>query len=185
MGVAAGTDFIKIEVNMGWKTLKEHFNIEHIVQVSEGSILIGSGFISDLVKINPATGLISENDCSPGFLERYYPSVHDAQPEIIVELLAKQDTFTASVPVFTYDGANILEKFCEQPGWPNVTHDGMLMHDNTFSTDRNQVVEWAKASNKAHIRHKANHLENLEKDVAIARAKLAVLEDDKKRLEAL
>jgi len=37
---------------MGWKNLKEHFRIGHIVQCRDGVILIGSGYVSDLIKVS-------------------------------------------------------------------------------------------------------------------------------------
>jgi hypothetical protein len=67
----------------------------------------------------------------------------EADPATLKRLVSSPDTFEKSIRVYTYEGAEILEKFCETPGWPNVTHDGEMMYDNTFSTDRDTVVEWA------------------------------------------
>lgn len=57
---------------------------------------------------------------------------------------AKMDVFTSSIPVFTYQDGDILEKQCEFVGCPNATHDGCLMFFNTFSTDKQHVIDQAK-----------------------------------------
>lgn len=60
------------------------------------------------------------------------------------DLLASDDIFEASIPVYTWNGAEIIERYCEETGWPNVTHDGDLMYENQYSTDRSTVIEWAR-----------------------------------------
>ena len=49
-----------------------------------------------------------------------------------------------SLPVYTYEGGEIIEHKCEAYGWPNLTDDGQVMYNNKFSSDRNEVVRWAK-----------------------------------------
>jgi hypothetical protein len=41
---------------MGWKAFKKHFNIEYIVQIRDGKLLIGSPYISELVAISLESG---------------------------------------------------------------------------------------------------------------------------------
>lgn len=57
----------------------------------------------------------------------------NADPTAAAALLAKPDTFAASIPVYTWDASYaIVSHQCEELGWPNVTHDGALMYRNTF-----------------------------------------------------
>lgn len=130
---------------MGWKSIKDHYRIEHIVQVTETGICIGSQLSHALIVIG-LDGAIKKR-YEGGFaanadLKRYQAEM-DADPAKLASLVRQQDRFDASIPVYTFEGDQILEKQCEALGYPNVTHDGELMYENTFSTDRQQVVRWA------------------------------------------
>lgn len=130
---------------MGWKAIRDHYRIEHTVCVSPtGNILIGSAYVPDLITIMP-TGAVRESriGLSGDFLPRYMRDL-TADPSQLRDLFHMPDTFARSLPVFTYRGGEIIEKQCEEYGWPNITHDGELMYENTFSADRDTVVEWAK-----------------------------------------
>ena len=129
---------------MGWKTFKEHFGISHIVQIRGGRLLIGSPFISDLAAIDLRTGAIKIPEYRSDFLRRYYPNVCAATQIEIKDLLDAEDAFVKSIPVYTCEGLKILTKYCEIGAYPNVTHDGVLI-DNTFSTNIDDAVEWAKS----------------------------------------
>lgn len=94
----------------------------------------------------------------------------EAGPETLRQLVQSPDSFAAAVTVYTYCGGDIIEKQCETSGWPNVTHDGEMMYENTFSTDKDQVVVWAK--------------ENAEKELAERQDHLASREANRAKLEA-
>lgn len=98
--------------------LSEHYKIGHIVQVSNGAICIGSPYIHDILKIT-LDGLVAKRDrnTSNADLTRYQREF-DADPELLTRLAQAPDSFQASIPVFTYEGGQVLEKFCEQLGWP-------------------------------------------------------------------
>ena len=169
---------------MGVKSLKERFGISHIVQATKDGACIGSGYVSDLVTIDRVTGKMTENATFSGFLRQHYPALIEASPDEIVRLLSAQDEFAADIPVFTYEGAKIIEKRCEKPGWPNVTHDGDVMYDNTYSTDKQTVVRWAKRNAKAGISIIARSITDTEKRLAEQRDDLAKCENDLAELDA-
>lgn len=169
---------------MGWKALKEYFGITHIVQVAQDKVLIGSGYVSDIATIDSKTGEVATNMTFPGFLKEHYPALLAAKPADIVQLLESLDTFSASVPVFTYEGGKIIEKFCEEPGWPNVTHDGCVMYDNSYSTDKEKVVRFARRNAEAGIRLLTESILDAEKRLAAQRADLAECEADLAELNA-
>ncbi len=131
---------------MGWKLLKERFAINHIVQIREGRVLVGSPYVGNLAEINPDTGTLCRNTAFPRFLEENYPALACADPAELIAILAAPDCFSASLPVWTYDGAKIIEQQCEERGYPNVTHDGTLQYDN-FDTPEKALakanIEWA------------------------------------------
>jgi len=144
---------------MGWNAFKKHFGITHIVQIRERQLLIGSPYISDLVSINIDTGIIKKPEpYHDRFLRENYPNVSAAMPSEIKALLDAEDTFAESIPVYTYEGLRISTKYCEEVGYPNVTHDGALMFDNTFLMDIDDVVAWAKSE-------RGYRLENLRESI--------------------
>lgn len=129
---------------MGWKNVKTHYRIEHLVHVTPAGICIGSPYIHDIIVIDQQGQLVKRyEDRGNAELQRYQREM-EADPVQLRLLVAAPDSFTEHIPVFTYDGAEILEKRCEKLGWPNVTHDGQLMYENTFSADKATVIAWAK-----------------------------------------
>lgn len=130
---------------MGWKNLKEAFDIDrHHVVVEDGNIHIGSGFVHDLVVVDTKTGEVRQNKTFSDFLSKTYPALELASQSRLLDLIKTPDTFKASIPVYTFRDGEIIECQCEEPGYPNVTHDGQLMYENRFSIDIGQVVQWAK-----------------------------------------
>lgn len=169
---------------MGWKNIKEHFGLRQHVHVTEKGVTFGSGYVPDLVSIDKTTGVVHENPTFAGFLRREYPAVLDATPEELVRLIAEPDTFSASIAVYTYEGAEIIEKACEVPGWPNATHDGCLMYDNTFSTNKALVVRWAMRNAACASEMSRRRIAEIEQDLVRMKSELARYEDDEAKLAA-
>lgn len=168
---------------MGWKRLKEHFGIKHSIQVTNAGICIGSGYVSALVTIDPKSGTVHENPTFRNFLLEKYPALQEAKPEEIAKLIAAPDTFTSAIAVYTYEGGEIIEKSCEEPGWPNVTHDGRMMKEDTFSTDKAKAVAWAKRNATSAIKLTGDRIARAEIDLAVLRVRLAGFAADKEKLE--
>lgn len=159
---------------MGWKTLKDAYGIDkHIVCVTSKGICIGSGYVHDLVTIDTVTGRLRENEAFLGFIRQYYPALVQATPAEILAHIQAEDTFAAAIPVFTYEGATIVEKRCETPGWPNTTHDGALMYENTYSTGREVVIGWAKRSAKLEAEHLEEGIARLNEQLADMQSRLS------------
>lgn len=153
---------------MGWKNVKEHYGItgsNRIVHVVGGEILIGVGYINDLMRIS-ADGVLVKKDQSLGSADfARYAREMEADPQKLRDLVQSPDAFTASNKVFTYDGGHIVEKFCEKAGWPNVTHDGCLMYDNTFSLDRDAIVARARANAVAGVELGQRQIEQAKREL--------------------
>ena len=147
---------------MGWKSVRDHYNITHLVQVARytandrkitGEIIIGSPYISRILAISLETGEVTQWDDSQNEDLMRYQKEFKADPSKLKELVLQEDTFENSIPVWTYRDAEILEKQCEKLGYPNLTHDGYLQYDNTFSAEKAIVENWAKENAKAGISH--------------------------------
>lgn len=170
---------------MSWKNVKTHYRIEHIVQLRDGKICIGSGYIHDLIRVT-LNGEVSWGNLGPSYnddLARYFAEMA-ADLSLLRELIQAPDSFAASLPVYTYDGGEVIEKQCEAHGWPNLTHDGALMYQNTFSPDKAQAVKWAKNSADIGVKWARERLVETEAKLVDCRKQLASEEADRAKLEA-
>lgn len=164
---------------MGWKTFKTHFQIKHhIVQVvPENPRLLHIGYVGNLIEVDRATGVVTADDGPASFLHTFYPTLSKASPEEVLAQLEAEDVFESSIPVFTFDGGDIIEKRCEALGWPNLTHDGYLMHQSRYHEDKARVVEWA-------LNEAAACAKYMTSCIGIAQRELARLEALKSSCEA-
>lgn len=172
---------------MGWKTIKEHYRITHIVQKVEDKILIGSPYVSNLITIFPsgevkwASGFESSNEN----LARYFKEM-SADPEKVRTLWKTEDNFGALLPVYTHSGHGSIElKWCEERGYPNCTTDGCLMYEGHFFASQGEAVLAAKRDvassigyQKANIRDAEQKLEELRSGLKKRRETLAKLNRD-------
>lgn len=171
---------------MGWKAVRDHYRIEHIVQVTSAGICIGSPYVHDIIVISTDRGeIIRRWDNARGDLIGRYLDEMDADPFKLAELVAQPDVFERSIPVFTYDGGEIIEKQCEELGYPHVTHDGCIQYENTFSTDPGLVRTWAIDNAKAGVEWMTETVEEAEKSLAERRARLEKRKADLRQLEAM
>lgn len=136
---------------MGWKNVKEYYRIDHQVEVTDEGICIGSPYVHAIIVISLDGVLVKEDDRTMNEkLSRYQAEMKD-DPVKLRELVVSADTFAASVPVYTYQGADVIQKQCEQLGWPNVTHDGAMMYENTFFPNRDDAFKAAQSNCEASI----------------------------------
>lgn len=117
---------------MGWKSVKDHYQIGHIVCNCDEGIAIGSSYIPKLIVIGVDGTFSTKSDLAGNSdLERYRIEMLSDMDKLL-ELVRQEDSFERSIPVWTYDGSEIIEKHCEELGFPNVTHDGWVMYDNMY-----------------------------------------------------
>lgn len=162
---------------MGWKNLKEYFKIDWIVQVCDGMILIGSEYVSDLIKIDReftiSTSGWTRNQKIANLFNRL---INDR--EKVRSLILEPDKFGPLTTVYTYTNSAIVEKQCETVGYPNVCTDGELQCENIHSTDRSQVVEWAIKAAQFRIKLKRERVDRLQEELAEAKAQLIESENN-------
>ena len=166
---------------MGWKNLEQHYKTGYIVQVTEKGICIGSGYIHDLVVLS-LTGKVTHvweffNREKNAWLARM-----ESEPDVVRELIEAPDKFEKSIEVFTYEGGDIVKKFCEDMCWPNITHDGQVMYENTFSTDPELVRKWATRNAKAGIEYVTSTIEDQRERLALLEARLKTHEGNLAKL---
>jgi hypothetical protein len=151
---------------MGWKSVRDHYRISHMIQVRDGRICIGSPYIPDLIQID-RIGRISKraDDAWNAELVRYQAEF-DADPDLLARLVSEEDTFANAIPVYTWEQGEILELECEELGWPNVTHCGRIMYENTFSTDRAETIRRAIKDAEAGVKAFCERAEQLRTELA-------------------
>lgn len=183
---------------MGWKNVKDHYRIGHFVTIKDewddfsrkptGNKLlcIGSPLCHDLITVNLTTWKFKQALSGPlgGDLQRYWDELH-ADLDKLRALVEQPDTFEKSIVVYTYEGGDIVEKLCEEPGWPNVTHDGLMQYENTFSTDRDYIIERARRNAEAAVKLGQDGLAQMEKQLAEQREWLGKASADLEKLNAL
>ncbi|MES2287523.1 MAG: hypothetical protein V4547_17645 [Bacteroidota bacterium] len=59
----------------------------------------------------------------------------------ILNILEGEDTIENPITVYHYKKGEILTCTTDKLGWPNITSDGYLMHDNTYFTDKALAVK--------------------------------------------
>lgn len=171
---------------MGWKNVKEHYGIKHYVQITDKGLCIGSGYVHDLIRISPSDAKLDWEDRAdrmetklgynlsawrPQYVGRGEPfdgivAAMASDPEKLRKLIDAPDTFSASIPVYTYDyDGNIIEKQCEELGWPNVTHDGTMMYENRVFETRTAAVEAARREMAAWVESARRSVADAERDL--------------------
>lgn len=155
---------------MGWKAVKDAYNIEHIVEVDDGNILISSDYLHGIIKIDPKLktiewGTLGERQY--GDLARYWCDLH-ADLDKLWQLADAKDEFSTSLPVYSYSDGKIIEDYCEEYGWPNVTHTGKLMYDNVFFSSRNDAIKRGIRNAEAGVEIAAEHVETCKQKLADA-----------------
>lgn len=169
---------------MGWKTVKEVFRIGHIVHMSDELLCIGSPYISAIITVTPDGIIRKKYDWgSDADLQRYQEEITE-RPEKFRAAMEQEDQFSGSIPVYTYDGGRqIIQKFCETLGYPNCTHDGELMYDNTFSINREKIIQRAIRNTKSRIASFENKIKELQQDLNQRQAWLRTAKQDLLSLE--
>lgn len=173
---------------MGWKNIKDHYRIGHIVSVGEKGILVGSVYIHDLIVISHDGSSVewgSIGRCDENRDLSWYYAEMKADPDRLKRLARTPDEFSKAIPVYTFEEetGRIVEAFCEEPGWPNVTHDGALMYENRFSTNREEVVRWARENLQAAIEYFQSRLKEEQERLETTRQQLDQTREALARLE--
>lgn len=147
---------------MGWKAVKEHFNIQHPVHLLEGRLCIASFFNSEQMSFDAQGQVVKPYLGTNDEMSKYFQDIQ-LNREKFVELLKAPDVFGPSVDVFIYVlGSGLLELKAETPQYPGVTHCGRLIHDY-FETDKEKAVVRGKNSLVSSEHNTRNIVEELER----------------------
>lgn len=157
---------------MGWKAVRDHYQITHTVQRRDGDIWVGSGYLPSALVIGPA-GEIKKRYTGPDEDLSRYQHEMDQDLAKLQQLVTMQDEFGEGLVVYTFDGGSIIEKRCDARGWPNVTHDGEVMYENSHFLTRAEAVERALANAVAARRSLEDRIAGLREELQTAASELA------------
>lgn len=69
-------------------------------------------------------------------------------------LIDEPDTFARNLPVFTTENWAVKAELCEEYGWPNTTHTGRIMYENTYFRTRAEAYAELLKDTKNGIKHR-------------------------------
>lgn len=136
---------------MGIKLLKEKYKIEHLVQRTDKGICIGSPYYHDIIVLNDEgefMKMYKDRKYNDGWntnedLKRYQEEmIVDSENGILKEIIQEPDDYENLNPVFKIDDGKLIETFCENYGYPNLTIEGELMYENTFFKTKEEAVKY-------------------------------------------
>lgn len=146
---------------MGWKNIKDRFKIEHIVQIRDNRICIGSGYIGEIISISFEGKILKSYDLnsrSNSDLLRYQKEINLSEKTgELKKLIDDPDVFTDLKPIYTHEKGRVIKKFCEEYKYPNICTDGDLIYENTFFINRKDAVKDCKKNAKIGLKYSAQY----------------------------
>lgn len=149
---------------MEFKAIKQHYDIKYIVAIYNEEkyggdcICIGSGYVHGLIAINIETGKVFYSslvtpgeDSEIGQLAARIKE--DEKNGVLRALIDEPDTFARNLPVFTIDRWAVKAELCEEYGWPNTTHSGAIMYENTYFRTRAEAYAYLLRDTKSGVTH--------------------------------
>jgi len=78
----------------------------------------------------------------------------DEKNGVLRALIDEPDTFARNLPVFTTENWAVKAEQCEEYGWPNTTHTGRIMYENTYFRTRAEAYADLLKDTKNGIKHR-------------------------------
>lgn len=150
---------------MGYKNVKEHYDIKHIVAIHNKEryggpcICIGSPYIHDIIAIRIKDARLVKPYPESDYrindeLARYNEALkEDEKNGVLLKLIETPDTFAENLPVFTIEKGAVVREVCEEYGWPNTTHTGAIMYENTYFKTRKEAYAYLLKDTSSGVRY--------------------------------
>ncbi len=98
-------------------------------------------------------------------------------------ILLNDDVIENPITVYTYYQGAVLKKCTDALGYPNITHDGYLMHDDNYFTDEKLAIDYGIKEEEYYVkmineRLDANKMEELKlkSQLSVYESRLNLLE---------
>lgn len=113
---------------------------------------IGSPLCHDLIKLEISTDKLTyaldrRNGRAAVLHHEELTFIWDKLQELIdnggiADIFNGQDEIENPLPVYTIRDGELISTFTDAYGWPNVTIDGYLMHDNTYFKTASEAIQY-------------------------------------------
>jgi hypothetical protein len=144
---------------MGIKALTQKYDIKHIVQLRDDCICIGSLYCGDIIKISFEGKIIKPYKDGYSInrdLDRYQKAMEsDEKTGELKRLIDLKDIYEINLPVFYTENGRVIKTFCEQYSYPNITHNGLLMYDNTFFKTKQEARKYLLKETRLGVKYSA------------------------------
>lgn len=138
-----------------------------------------------MIGINIQTGALLPTFAPTEILQQKFPLLFQASNEDRLTIIKTQDKFEQSIPVYSFKNGRIIESFCEMLGFPNTTHDGQIMYENTHHTNKEDAIEYARKNLASRIENLNDSLTEMENQLTIKKNKMMDAEKLLAELNAL
>lgn len=168
------------------RALKARLKCNHIVHVSKGKLCIGSPLVSKIISIDPIALSMEftfggERTTDPKISNTELRRIWNELKVLIksgqfVEYISGFDEISNPLPVFCFRHDALIKEFTDQYGWPNITVEGVLMHDNEYFTTAAAAIDNYRANTQARIEMERERVGSLEEEISERKSLLAKLE---------
>jgi hypothetical protein len=167
MMIFRGSGIYEKEFLMGWKSFKSFYGIEHIVHIRGDFLLVGSIYIPDAITFSVKTGDIHRGSSISDSLFKKYDRLKNSSSPERLSLIGSRDIFSESNPIFYYSHRQnkIIEDFTEKYEWPNVTHKGSLIYENTHFKTKKEALAYAIRERELSLEYIEKIITDAEKDI--------------------
>lgn len=155
-------------------------NTKYAVHFRDGKVCIGSPMCSELITVDSKTFEIKYTLDTEGrktirsdelkfIWDKLIELIKNGEIKTIVE---NNDSTANMFPVYSHREGEIIKQFADVFGWPNSTHDGTLMYDNTFFKTETEAIEYGIKDLRHTMQMYSERISDLEKDIQDKKLKL-------------
>jgi hypothetical protein len=157
------------------RELKKILNNTRYTVAFYGSYIgIGSPLCHDLIKLDISTNKITyvldtfhKGRSSIGSVELTFiwDKLHElVETGAISEIIKGNDVIENPIPVHTIRDGNLFSTVTDAYGWPNVTVEGYMMHDNDYFETKSEAIEYGIKEFEARAYHLSERLKELQSE---------------------
>lgn len=174
------------------RLLKKILETERTVHWSDGKVCIASSLCHDIISYNPETKVLryaldafgkGRESIRSEELELIWDKMEKVISDgTINEIINGNDEIENPIPVFEAHYGEVFEELTDKIGWPNVTHTGKIMYNNTHFATREEAVRVSIKEAECAIN---NRLEMVEEYKSKLEKALKQIDDYRKKINSL
>jgi hypothetical protein len=161
---------------------------EYAVHFDEGKVCIGSPMCSKLITVDTKTfeikyALDTFREGRKAIRSKELEAIWDKLVELIKSgemksIVENNDSTAGMFPVYCCEDGEVQKKFADVFGWPNSTHDGTLMYNNTFFKTEKEAIEYGINDLSIVVKMYCERVSELEMDIEHKREQISEYSKD-------